>query len=785
MKLIIDGLTVHTPTWRRGIGKVVDRLLREVLFHHRHCAIVITGFDKTLADLFGSNLGNVTFHTIDPGLMSRPYIQRAAAYSADITDLLGADQSAVFWHPNPLMLDQILPYYAPVQMLLTVYDLIPLRHKALYLDHWPQQDRDEYLRRLAFLGRPQVHLAPISHSIARQVAAILPTAAATCRAIPIAHDAELFKPSPGIAHSPDPDAPYVLLVAGDDPRKNIAGFTRAFCQWHRPGDPTALKIVCHINDATRNALTAIAVAHDCADVVQILGYVSDAALAGLVKGAAFAAMPSLDEGFGLPVLEALACGIPVVSADIPASREIGGDLLYYFDPEDTGSMLAAIAACNADVGAGRIDRAALTACAAQFSWTRAGLAYRARIAGLLQPDLPLPAGLKVAMLTPWPPQNSGVANSAMTLATALATDIDLTIVAQNAGTVTAPAGLRMITPDAFDAANFDVLICQMGNNTAFHTWIYDHALSPKALVIAHDAFIHPFLQHGFREGPLKAQYRTMLLNHYADHEVDQFERTEFQSVGVLGFTGLSELAKKAGRVVFHGTYGRDCLLREMPQVRHKLALAHLAYGPTTALDVTPLTPSPTRFTLGMFGYMTRLKQPTEVLGAVQILVSRGFPVDLRIVGRLGDEEDAIRRAILRLGLTDHVTLAGFPDEADFAAHLADCDVVVNLRHPSLGESSGVVYEAMYLGVPVVVSNGGSFADLPDDAVVKVSAAAQVQAELADQLQALLTTPDRRARIAARGRLHTRAAASLQDYAAAIRRQIAAIASSGPKDPNAS
>jgi glycosyltransferase involved in cell wall biosynthesis len=104
-----------------------------------------------------------------------------------------------------------------------------------------------------------------------------------------------------------------------------------------------------------------------ADRVRFVGYVSDADLGGLWSVAACAAFPTLGEGFGIPVIEALAHGLPVAVSDIPVLREVGGELPHYFDPHDPVDAARAIAAALADTGAPSLGPAR----AARFTWSSA------------------------------------------------------------------------------------------------------------------------------------------------------------------------------------------------------------------------------------------------------------------------------------------------------------------------------------------------------------------------------------------------------------------------------
>jgi glycosyltransferase involved in cell wall biosynthesis len=160
-----------------------------------------------------------------------------------------------------------------------------------------------------------------------------------------------------------PEGRVVLCVAAVRPHKNQELLVRALPQL--PGDVTLVLAGRHEPYAER--LRAIAIELAVEARVRLTGYLSDAELERLWTLAACAAFPTRAEGFGMPVLEAMARGVPVACSDIPVLREVGGDVPRYFDPADPGSAATAIAATLGDAERGRRG----TERAAGFSWSEA------------------------------------------------------------------------------------------------------------------------------------------------------------------------------------------------------------------------------------------------------------------------------------------------------------------------------------------------------------------------------------------------------------------------------
>jgi len=138
-------------------------------------------------------------------------------------------------------------------------------------------------------------------------------------------------------------APYLLYVSSlDHPRKNHCRLLKAFeaiCQSH----PFALDLVFVGPSFSRSHLILDAIASSgVANQVHNLGFVSSELLRALYERALMFVHPSLLEGFGYPLLEAMAMGLPVACSDLPVFREIGGDIPVYFDPADPTAMAAAI-----------------------------------------------------------------------------------------------------------------------------------------------------------------------------------------------------------------------------------------------------------------------------------------------------------------------------------------------------------------------------------------------------------------------------------------------------------
>jgi glycosyltransferase involved in cell wall biosynthesis len=129
--------------------------------------------------------------------------------------------------------------------------------------------------------------------------------------------------------------PYVLWIGTREPRKNLRGAIEAFAAARARGiDPRTSLVLAGPSgwgsDPTAERVAALGLT----DRVTIPGYIAEGNKAALLSGAAAFLFPSRAEGFGLPVLEAMACGTPVITSDVPALREVAGDAAMFGDPSD-------------------------------------------------------------------------------------------------------------------------------------------------------------------------------------------------------------------------------------------------------------------------------------------------------------------------------------------------------------------------------------------------------------------------------------------------------------------
>lgn len=156
---------------------------------------------------------------------------------------------------------------------------------------------------------------------------------------------------------------YLLFVGTIEPRKNLPLLLQALLDLRRAGLAIPLVVAGGRGWGLGEYLR---LKNKLGGQVFELGYVPATHLPGLYRGAAALALPSLDEGFGFPVLEALACGVPVLCSAIPALQEVGGDRASYFDPRRCGDLRDRLAALWR--GETRFDAVAARAHAARFTW---------------------------------------------------------------------------------------------------------------------------------------------------------------------------------------------------------------------------------------------------------------------------------------------------------------------------------------------------------------------------------------------------------------------------------
>ncbi len=164
------------------------------------------------------------------------------------------------------------------------------------------------------------------------------------------------------------EAPLVLSVSARRPHKNLVRLLEAFARVRH--EPLPLLVLPGYRTAFEHEVSAAIERLDLGNRVRTLGWIPDADLESLYAAAACFVFPSLAEGFGQPVLEAMERGVPVASSNASSLPEVGGDAVLYFDPLEVTAIANAVERLLADPALAERLAAAGRARAAQFSWER-------------------------------------------------------------------------------------------------------------------------------------------------------------------------------------------------------------------------------------------------------------------------------------------------------------------------------------------------------------------------------------------------------------------------------
>lgn len=165
------------------------------------------------------------------------------------------------------------------------------------------------------------------------------------------------------------DRPYFISFSAMYPRKNTVGLVRAFARTRAAKD-CLLLLGGNTRGEVYEKVSAEVRSLQLTDRVRFLGYVQHDDVPLLYSGARASLFPSLYEGFGLPVVEAMACGVPLATSDRTSMPEIGADAAEYFDPEQEDSIASAIDRVHLDEPRRRELITKGLARAKEFTWGR-------------------------------------------------------------------------------------------------------------------------------------------------------------------------------------------------------------------------------------------------------------------------------------------------------------------------------------------------------------------------------------------------------------------------------
>jgi len=357
--------------------------------------------------------------------------------------------------------------------------------------------------------------------------------------------------------------------------------------------------------------------------------------------------------------------------------------------------------------------------------------------------------VKIAYFSPLPPDRTGIADYSATLLPTLAQFANLTLYTDKPEHVT-----EMLTTqfpirsiDSFQGSlksGIDICLYQMGNNMQYHQTIYNIMNQNPGVVTLHDINLHSFYGDLYLKSGLVTEYCREMAFSYGtvglEHARGGLKGSHL--FDVQKFPLFGRVVRKNLGIIVHSQFAANQIKEQYPEAVIK-TIPIVQDDPNRDNQISPsgakewLGFSPDTILLASFGYIASSKRIDVILRAFAKLHGRFPNLRFALVGQVVEGYN-LHSLLDELNLNnDIVRVVGFADNESFDNYLTATDIGINLRYPTLGESSATLLRLLALGKSVLVSNVDSFSELPETAVIKIDMGEEEQKQIEAQLTTLI------------------------------------------------
>lgn len=540
------------------------------------------------------------------------------------------------------------------------------------------------------------------------------------------------------------DSDYIMCTGGDDERKNLAGLIESYSAL--PSEVIKkyqLVIVCKLSKEAVIRYSQMASNLGIEGRLVLTNFVSNEELLILYNLATLMAFPSVYEGFGLPVVEAWACGTPVLTSNNSSLVQIAGDGAIIVNPKDKKDITRGLNYALTECDLGELLRKGQKQLEL-FRWDRVAQASIASFNKLrdrlCEKAISASTG-KIAFFAPLPPLESGISDYSVDIIKALSSyyAIDVYIDEGYKPQVAFGENVKIFVHNEFEAKAkvYKEIIYQVGNST-FHLYMYEYIRKHPGIVVIHDYNMHGVLVHHALS--MKNDYR--LYERYLSEDYNKEEIKDYIQKLQNGQCGykISEwemngiVSNYAKKLIVHSFDAKEKLLRKdiSRNVKQIWSFVNIEEQLTDAArDELKQKKGYAEdcVLFAAFGHIHETKRAIPILQAFARLVKEYDNVRMIYVGKLADSVASSFKETMKYNrLEDVVKVTGYTSLEEFEDYIRATDVCLNLRYPYNGETSASLVRNLAMGNFVITNNIGSFGEIPEDVCVKLSNVATITPE---------------------------------------------------------